>query len=139
MDFSTVISNLNWLAVIVAAVSTFVIGGIWYSPLLFQKAWMSSNNFTEESLSEGRKPGLIFGLSFVMSIIMSFNLAMFIGQESDMAFAISAATLTAIGWILPSFAIINLFEKRSMKYFLVNGGYLLVSFIVMGIILGAWK
>jgi hypothetical protein len=46
MDFSTI----NYLAVLVAALSTFVLGGLWYSPMLFGKAWMQLNNFTDADL-----------------------------------------------------------------------------------------
>ena len=77
MDFATVLQNLNWLAVIASALSTFLIGGIWYS--LFEKQWMLSNNFTKSDL-EKRKMPMVFGLSFLLSFIMALNLAMFIGQ-----------------------------------------------------------
>lgn len=46
MDFS----KINYLAVLVAAISTFLIGGLWYSPLLFGKAWMNANGFSEAEL-----------------------------------------------------------------------------------------
>ena len=44
------LGTINWLAVLVAGVSSFVVGGIWYSPGLFGKAWMKDNNFTEEGI-----------------------------------------------------------------------------------------
>lgn len=138
MDFNQVISNLNWLAIVVAAVSTFVIGGIWYSPLLFVNGWMASNNFKTEDLKKSNKL-LVFGVSFILALIMAFNLAMFIGTSTDLSFALMASFLTAIGWILPSMGIIALFEMKSLKYFLINGGYIFVSFMVMGLIIGLWR
>ena len=39
-------STINWLAILVAAISAFVVGGIWYSPLMFGNAWMKDNNLT---------------------------------------------------------------------------------------------
>jgi hypothetical protein len=137
MDFNQAISNLNWLAIVLAAVSTFLIGGIWYSPLLFMRSWMGSNNFKPEDLKDSNRV-LIFGVSFILALIMAFNLAMFIGS-ADLGFALLASVLTAIGWILPSMGIIALFEKKSLSYFLINGGYMLVSFIAMGLIIGSWK
>jgi len=138
MDFNQVISNLNWLAIVVAAVSTFVIGGIWYSPLLFVNGWMASNNFETEDLKKSNKL-LVFGVSFILALIMALNLAMFIGTSTDLSFALMASFLTAIGWILPSMGIIALFEMKSLKYFLINGGYIFVSFMVMGLIIGLWR
>ncbi len=54
--------HLNWLAVIAAALATFLIGGLWYSPALFGRAWMSANNLTQEDLKGSMAK--IFGLSF---------------------------------------------------------------------------
>lgn len=56
------ISTLNWLAVVVAAALAFVLGDLWYSPLLFGKAWMRENNLSEEDLKKG-SPTRIFGFS----------------------------------------------------------------------------
>jgi hypothetical protein len=138
MDFTQALANLNWLAVFVAALSTFVIGGIWYSPLLFVNSWMAANKLKTDDL-KGSNQLVVFGVSFILAFIMSLNLALFIGTSASISFAIMASALTAIGWILPAMGIIALFEKRSLAYFLINGGYMLVSFIVMGLIIGVWK
>lgn len=135
MNFTEVIQNLNWLAIIVAALSTFVIGGLWYS--VFEKPWMSANNFSNDDLKKRKMP-LVFGLSFLFSLIMSVNLAMFIGKE-DAIFGTIAGFMAGFGWIAFSIAIISLFENRPLKYVLINGGYMVVSFTIMGAILGAWK
>ncbi|MBK7223492.1 MAG: DUF1761 domain-containing protein [Saprospiraceae bacterium] len=135
MNFAEVIQNLNWLAIIVAALSTFLIGGVWYS--VFEKPWMVANNFSPEDLKKRNMP-LVFGLSFLFSLIMSFNLAMFIGEENAL-FGTIAGFMTGFGWIAFAIAIISLFENRPIKYVLINGGYMIVSFTLMGAILGAWK
>lgn len=135
MDFSQSIQNLNLLAIIVAALSTFLIGGLWYS--LFEKPWMNANNFTKEDLAKRNMP-LVFGLSFLFSLIMSVNLALFIGKENTV-FGTIAGFMTGFGWVAFAIAIIALFEKKSLQYVLINGGYMVVSFTLMGFILGAWK
>ena len=135
MEMQETFFQLNWLAIIVAAISTFLIGGIWYS--LFQKQWMAVNNFTMELLQRRKLP-LVFGLSFIFSFIMAFNLAMFIGAKSGVQFGLIAGFLAGFGWVFFSIGIISLFEKRSFKYILINGGYMTVAFTVMGAILGAW-
>lgn len=137
MDITTAIQNLNWLAVIAAAFSTFLIGGLWYSPLLFEKGWLNANNFNQEDLKKRNMP-LVFGLSFLLSFIMSLNLALFIGQE-DVVFGTIAGFMTGFGWVALAIGIISLFECRSLKYVLINGGYMIVSFTIMGVILGAWN
>lgn len=135
MEFSTVVQNLNWLAVFVAALSTFLIGGIWYA--VFEKSWMASNHFSSEDL-KSRKMPLVFGVSFFLSFIMSLNLALFIGKE-DMAFGTIAGFMAGFGWVALAIGIISLFENRPLKYVLINGGYMVVAFTLMGTILGAWK
>lgn len=135
MEFSTVVQNLNWLAVIVAALSTFLIGGIWYS--VFEKSWMAANHFSREDL-KSRKMPLVFGLSFLLSFLMSLNLAMFIGKE-DMVFGTIAGFMAGFGWVALAIGVISLFENRPLKYVLINGGYMVVAFTIMGAILGAWK
>jgi MFS family permease len=137
MDMSTAFQSLNWLAIICAALSTFLIGGIWYSPVMFRKAWMASNGVTQEDMDK-RKMFLIFVLYFFLALIMAFNLAMFLGPKADIVFGMIAGFFTGFGWVFFSIAIIALFEKRSIKYILIHGSYMTVSFIAMGAILGAW-
>jgi len=131
--------HLNWLAVLAAAVSTFVLGGLWYSKLLFGRAWMSVNNFTDADLARGNM-GKIFGLSFVFALIMAANLAAFLaGEKTTASWGATAGFLAGFGWVALGLATIALFERRSWKYVLINGGYMTVSFLVMGLILGAWR
>ena len=68
--------KLNIWAVLVAALSTFLIGGLWYSPALFGKVWMRENGFTEEGLKNSNM-AKIFGLAFFLAFIAAINLAMF--------------------------------------------------------------
>ena len=130
---------VNWLAVIAAALSMFVIGGLWYSPLLFDKAWRRAANVSDEQVAGGN-PALIFGGAFVLALLMAANLAFFIsGPEVTLAFAVGAALAAGLGWAALSVGILTLFERRPLSYFLINGGYLTVSFAVMGLILGLWR
>jgi ABC-type microcin C transport system permease subunit YejE len=134
MDMSAAILNLNWLAVLVAAVSTFLIGGIWYK--VFEKGWLSSNRTTLDEL-KGRNMALIFGLAFLFSLFMALNLALFIGAEG-VYFGTLAGFFTGFGFVFFAIGIISLFENRPFLYVLINGGYMIVSFTVMGAIIGVW-
>jgi hypothetical protein len=130
--------NINVLAVLAAAVSTFVIGALWYSPLLFYKPWLRANGFVEADVQKGRA-GVIFGLAFVFSVIMAANLAAFLAAPgTTVAWGATAGALTAV-WVVLGLAVVALFERRPWSYIFVNGGYWLVSFVMMGAILGAWR
>ena len=139
MDFS----NINIWAVLVATLSTFLVGYLWYGPL-FGKAWLSATGMTEEQVQQGNM-AKIFGLAFVFELIMALNLAMFFYGSPEAAESINAQNgafygfLTGFGWIFFALAVNALYEQKSWKYILVNGGYWTVAFTVMGLILGAWK
>lgn len=135
MDISTV----NWFAVIVAALSNFVIGGLWYSPFIFGKPWMKENNFTDEDFKKGSM-GKIFGLTFLFSLVMAFNLAMFLNDASTtITWGAVAGFLAGFGWVAMSLFIIGQFERKSTKHMLIHGGYVTLSFIVMGLIIAIWR
>lgn len=130
--------HVNWLAVLAAAVSTFVLGGLWYSPVLFGRAWMSVNNLSEADLAKSNM-ARIFGLSFFFALIMAANLAAFLAEpKTTAAWGATAGFLAGFGWVALGIATIALFERRCWKYALINGGYMTVSFVIMGLILGAW-
>ncbi len=133
------ISTLNWFAVITAALSNFLIGGIWYSPLLFGKVWMQGNKFTDDDLKKGNM-SKIYGLTFLFSIVMAFNLAMFLNDAKTTAsWGAIAGFLAGFGWVAMAIFIIGQFERKSSKYMLINGGYVTISFVVMGLIIGLWR
>jgi Protein of unknown function (DUF1761) len=130
---------VNWLAVIAAAASMFVIGGIWYSPFLFDKAWRRAANLTDADVARGN-PAVIFGLAFVLCLIMAANLAFFLaGPDVTLGFALGAASAAGLGWATLSLGVIALFERRPFCYVAINGGYLTIGFAVMGLILGFWR
>jgi hypothetical protein len=128
----------NIWAVLVSALSTFLIGGLWYSPALFGKAWMRENGFTEESMKGGNMTK-IFGLAFLLGIIAAINLAMFMGPEDDPAMGAMWGFLAGFGWVATFVGTHYLFERRSLKLFLINAGYSIVALTIMGVILAAWK
>ncbi len=70
-------THVNILATFVAALSAFIVGGVWYSPLLFAGAWQRASGQSEASLSS-RNMGVVFGLAFLLTLIMAFNLAAFL-------------------------------------------------------------
>jgi hypothetical protein len=130
---------INHLAVAVCALSSLIIGGIWYSPLLFYKAWVKESGLNVE---HNKKTNMLktFGITLVLSYIMSYNLAFFLGDsKTDWQWGLTAGFLAGFGWATLSLAIIALFELKSFKYMLINGGYITVWFSLIGFILGAWR
>jgi hypothetical protein len=131
--------HINHLAVFVCAVMSLVLGAIWWSPILFAKSWQQENGLTDEQLAKAN-PLKNFGLAFLLAYIISYNLAFFLGTPgTDWKWGIIAGLLAGVGWAVTTFIIIALFEMRSLKYILINCGYITVYFAVIGFILGAWR
>lgn len=136
MDDS-MMAHVNWLAVVVAAIAPFAVGFLWYGPL-FGKAWMAGSGMTPERAEQGNMP-MIFGLSLVLQLVQAGALAMFIGAEATLGFAVLAGFMTGAFWVATAMGITYLFEQRPMGHFLVNASYHIVAFTAMGAILGAWR
>jgi len=131
-------SLINWPAVIVAALSAFFVGGIWYSSALFGNAWMVDSNLTADEIKTGNK-AKIFGFTALFSLIMAANLAAFLATPTTtVAWGAQAGFLAGI-WTFGAIAIHSLFELKGWRYIFINGGYSVVSLTLMGAILGAWR
>jgi hypothetical protein len=137
MNMSQAFTSINWLAVILAAASGFVIGGIWYGPL-FRNAWMAASGVTME---QGKKqnPVKLFGSAYVLNLIIAISLSMFLGPQADWSFGLIAGLMAALTFVAPALGTIYLFEMRPLSLFLINVGYQTLNFATMGVILGAWR
>ena len=131
--------TINHIAVFVCAIANLALGALWYSPALFYKAWSRETNLNEEQLARSN-PAKTYGLAFLFSLIISYNLAFFLGDSNTTpAWGATAGFLAGFGWSTLIFAIIALFEQRSWKYILINGGFITVYFTLIGFILGVWR
>ena len=132
------LQNLNLWAILAAALSAFLVGGLWYSPILFGAAWKKANRFAaDEPPAAG---GKIFAATFVLSLVMAVNLALILNDpKTTLAWGAAAGFLAGFGWVAMGIAVVSLFERRPWSYILVNGGYLTVALVLMGAILGGWR
>ena len=130
---------INHLAVFVCALLSLAIGALWYSPLLFFKAWQKETGLSDEQLAKAN-PLKTYSLTLVLSWIISYNLAFFLGDsKTNWRWGLVAGLLAGVGWASTMFVIISLFEQRSFKYMLINCGYITVYFALIGLVLGIWR
>ena len=134
MDFT----QINLWAVLAAAVSSFLVGGLWYSPLMFGKAWMQAAGLDEERLAKANQ-ARTFGLSLLLCLLSAAVFAVFLGPNPGLGFAIGVGVVAGLCWVASSFGINYLFEQRPLKLFAINGGYHTVQFALYGLILGVWQ
>lgn len=122
-----------WL-LIIAAVSAFMIGGIWYGPL-FGKAWAAENGFPE-GYSAG-PPARVFGISFLFTFVTAGGYLHMIGFSDDvLATALNGAAAGAM-LVAASFGVNYQFSGKSFKLLLIDGGYHTIQFAVIGAIFAA--
>ena len=130
---------INHWAVFVCAVANLVVGAIWYSRPLFYNGWKKENGLTDEDIQKAN-PAKLYTITFVLALIISYNLAFFLGDEkTDWIWGLSAGFLAGFGWSTTIFTAIALFEQRTWKYILINGGYITIYFTLIGFILGIWR
>lgn len=126
---------VNLWAVLLAAVSAFMLGGLWYGPL-FKNAWCREAG-VDPNKPNGH-PAAIFGGAFVLSLIAAYVFALFLGPAPGPHFAVGAGFAAGLCWVAASFGINYLFAGRSLKLFLIDGGYHTLQFTLYGLILGLW-
>ena len=127
--------TVNLLAVLLCGVSSLVLGAIWYSPMLFAKAWQRGAGLSDEQAKSGNM-AVIFGTTFVLSLIAAYVFGMFLGQEMPLAGAVGAGFAAGLCWVAGSLGISYLFERRPLSLWLINGGYHTLQFTLFGLILG---
>lgn len=133
------IGALNWLAVVVSALSAFVIGGLWYGPL-FGKAWQLLSGLSDEDIQQGH-PAKIYGGAFVLTLVAAFGIGMILQLHPapDFWFGFKVGILIGLAFVATSFGINYLFASKSLRLYLIDAGYMVVLMTIMGSILGAWR
>jgi hypothetical protein len=129
--------EINLWAVLAAGLSSMLLGGLWYSPALFAKAWMRESGVTEEK-ARSANMAKVMGTAFVLATLGALVFAMFLGPKPAPAFAMAAGLSAGLCWVAGSFGINYLFEQRSLRLFFINGGYHTLQYTLIGLVLGLW-
>lgn len=124
------------IAVLVAAMSSFLLGGLWYGPL-FARRWQELTGLSDERLASG-SPARVFGLSFVLAIVQAWVFAMFLGPDPSLALGLGAGASAGLCWVGAAFGINDLFERRPFALWAINAGYHTLAFTLYGLILALW-
>jgi hypothetical protein len=127
---------MNIWAVLLAAASSFLLGGLWYSPALFGHIWNRENG--GQAQQKTGHPAKVFGISFLFSLVAAISFAVWLGAAPSVETAVKAGALAGFGFVATSFGINYQFAQRSFKLWLIDGGYHTVQFVLFGLILGLW-
>ena len=129
--------QVNYLAIVAAGIAAFVLGGLWYSPALFGRAWQREVGLSDDALKQGNM-ARIFGVALVLSLVAAFVFALFLGPRPSMPLGLGAGFSAGLCWVASSFGINYLFARRSFKLFAIDGGYHTLQFTLIGAILALW-
>ena len=127
--------DVNIWAVVAAAVSSFLLGGLWYSPLLFLNPWNAAMGRSE---NDNGHPAKVFGLSFGFALVAAYVFAVLLGPNPVISESVRAGLLVGLGFVGMSFGINYQFANRPLSALFIDGGYHTGQFLLFGLILGAW-
>ena len=125
--------DVNWLAVVLGALAGFVVGGVWYGPIMGKK-WMGAVGLTEEQIKQGNMAA-IYGGAFVFSLLASWTLAHTFASYSvewSPMVKILTAFGVALGFVVPAIGTNYLFSQKGKTLFFIDAGYWLLFYIAMG-------
>ena len=134
--------ELNYLAIVVGVVINMALGALWYSPVLLGKPWMAAAGITAEDI-EARKGEQYRGyaVAVVVSIVLVFVLALLtrnLGIDKPLD-GLVLGLVAGIGLVAVSQAPNYSFEGRPLRLFLINLGYSVVGFAIIGVLLAVWQ
>ncbi len=131
------ISEVNWLAIIVVSVVTFFLGWLWYGPI-FGKAWMNATGLSEDKMGNAAKP-MVFTFILGLGTAIVISLAV---EGFDIVYWPNGLLLGfGLGLALYAFNVCSdyLWESRPMKLLFINAGFRVLSATLMGAVLSCWR
>jgi hypothetical protein len=132
--------SVNFLAVLVGGIAYMILGALWYSPILFGKAWMRGSGKTEEQVRAGFKY-TSYLWAFVGSLLAAYGIAriLVMFDASTLAQALKLAVVCGVCFVGAAFFVNDTFDRRPRGLTTINALYHLVGLIVIALIVGAWR
>lgn len=125
---------MNYWAILVAAASSFALGGLWYSEALFGKTWVRDSGVGQQSGHRLR----IFAVSFAWALVAAVAFAYVLGPEASLSSGLRLGAIVGIAFVAASFGLNYQFARRSLALWAIDGGYHTAQFLLYGAILGLW-
>ena len=129
---------VNWIGIVAAVVSCFIVGGLWYSPLLFVNAWLSMSGVDRQRFNAGLPKALVGDFVSALAIALVLNQVI---RWAGVAGALNGATvglIVGVGFMAAVLLTQVTYERRPFGFFAISAGYRIVTTTLMGAILAAW-
>jgi hypothetical protein len=130
--------DINWLAVLLAAVAAFAAGAVWYSPVLFSKLWQQEVGMSDEQWRSGPVARYMIS-AFTLIFVAAAVFAMFIGRSAGWLYGLNAGFHIGLFFVGTMLGVHYLFERQSLKLWLINAGYSTLVFTIIGGVIGAFS
>ena len=130
--------EISFLAIVLAAIASFILGHVWYHPRLFGAQWMRLVNVTPEHVEQGKRFMPLSALAAFVANLLVASVMDYLGVTLgviDIAGAVQLALWCWIGFVVPTTLGTVLWEHRPLTLYLINASYWLVSFVVMAVVL----
>ena len=134
-------SHINWLAVIVAGIAYFMLGGLWYSKVLFGAKWAALQKIDMNDPNVKKGVATMMFYSFLLMLLTVIGLAIFV-VRLDLTMISSGVKLglvTGLFFSVTAVSISFLYERKPSALYFISGGYQLAGNIIAAIILVAWR
>lgn len=137
----SIINNIHWLAILVAGVSYFALGALWYSKVLFAKSWITLTKVDASDPNATKGMAAIMGASLLVMLVTSTGLAILASylHLSGLMQGLKLGALTGVCFGITAISISYLYEKRAVGLHFINGGYTLLGNIIAAVIICVWK
>ena len=126
--------DINLWAALVAALSCFLLGGLWYSPILFGKAWCQASGVGPKH----GHPARVFGLAFVFALVAAVGFGLWVGKDPTLPTALLKGLVAGACLVAASFGINYQFANRPPRLLAIDGGYHTAQFVLYGLVFGLW-
>jgi hypothetical protein len=123
--------HISWTAVIASTVAAFVLGGLWYGPL-FSKPWMREMGVGRDFKPRVPRP-VLFGLAILLNFVAAVVFSAFVGPAPGLCAALGTGAAIGLAWVAPSMLIAYLFASRSLTLVAIDAGFVVVQFLVFGV------
>lgn len=137
--------EINWIAILIATLSTFVLGFVWYNPNTFGNAWQKAAGISDEQMKDTSGMAKIFIMSFIFSFIMALFVSYFNaaasalgGGDPSLIDGARHGLYLGLGISTMSIGVNAMYERKSFAYILINGGYQTLSIVIISVILTGW-
>lgn len=141
-DLDVLIRNLNYLAIVVGVIINQAMGAAWYGAL--GRPWIAEVGLTQEDMEAMKgtsRQWYPYVIAAGSALIFTFALALLMGAvgAEGILEGLFFGVMASVCFVLTAYATTYSFENRSLRLFLINSGYPLISYAVIGVLLGVWQ